>query len=93
MRSAILTTAFGLTLLFAAPAMAACGAGADGVAMCGKPAKTQAGKAQAKMSKSMPGATSAPSSKAMAAGGCPCCKNMAMMKGMDGQKDMPGMEK
>ena len=27
-------------------------------------------------------------------GMCPCCKNMAMMKGgmMDGHKDMPGME-
>lgn len=29
-----------------------------------------------------------------ATGMCPCCKNMAMMKGgmMGGQKDMPGMD-
>jgi hypothetical protein len=35
-----------------------------------------------------------PAQKPQASGMCPCCRNMAMMKGgmMGGQKDMPGMQ-
>ena len=80
---------FGAVL--ATPASAMCGAGqqaqaaASGAMMCGVP--TGAAAATENPSADKPAQTSS--------GMCPCCRNMAMMKGSKPggmQHDMPGME-
>lgn len=71
--------------LSASAASAACGSGKDGAAMCGKPSA-----ASAKMSTT---SAKSKSTKAAAFGGCECCKNMAMLKGMGETMDMPAEEK
>lgn len=78
-------TAFGIAMLFSAPASATCGTSKDGAAMCGKSTKAQS-------STPVPQTKPARSSKPKAACGCECCKNMAM-KDMNGDMKMPGMIK
>ena len=84
MRMTLVLSAVGLALLLSSPASAqTCGAG-----MCGMMAQKQA-----QTSTPIPNATPGQSSPEKA-GMCECCKNMGMMKGgMDGHKDMPGMQK
>ena len=91
MRLLVASTA--LTLLFSLSPALACGGGSGQQAgMCGAPAASKnmseksdwpmaPGKAQPEQQK--PG---------MAMGGCPCCRNMAMMDGMKADDPHKGME-
>lgn len=82
MRTLLSFAALALALGFTSPASAQmCSAGG----MCGSAAQ-----AQAQSSTPTPGATPGQSTPQQA-GGCACCKNMAMMQQKGGQ-GMPGME-
>ena len=87
MRLLLASTA--LALLFGlSPASAMCGGGGQQAGMCGAPAA----------SKNMsdwpmaPGKAQAEQKPGMAMGGCPCCKNMAMMDGMKSDDPHKGMD-
>lgn len=92
MRLLLASTA--ITLLFGlSPASAMCGSGQQG-GMCGAPAASKNMSERAAKDWPVAPSQAQPEQKSgMAMGGCPCCKNMAMM--MDGMKsDDPhkGME-
>jgi hypothetical protein len=88
MRLLLSTTAIGLVLALATPSVAQmCGGGSGGAAMCGMSTQAQAQSAP-------PAPNASPDQTApQQAGGCACCRNMAMMRGGHGGMHMPGMEK
>lgn len=82
-----------LALLFGlSPASAMCGGGQQG-GMCGTSA---ASKNMSEKSASewpmAPGQAQSDRKSGMAMGGCPCCKNMAMMDGMKADDPHKGMD-
>jgi hypothetical protein len=83
-----------IALLFGlSPASAMCGSGQQG-GMCGASATSNASEKNVSEWPMAPGQAQPEQKSKMAMGGCPCCKNMAMMdgkandphKGMDMQK-------
>jgi hypothetical protein len=92
MRLLLASTA--LALLFGlSSASAMCGGGGQQAGMCG--ASTASKSMSERVAKDWPAAPgqAQPEQKSgMAMGGCPCCKNMAMMDGMKSDDPHKGMD-
>jgi hypothetical protein len=91
MRLFLASTALALVFGFS-PASAMCGGGGQQGGMCGAStaSKTMSEKNLPEWP-AAPGAAQAEQKSGMAMGGCPCCKNMAMMDGMKSDDPHKGM--
>jgi hypothetical protein len=90
MRLLLASTAFAL-LLGLSPASAMCGGGDQQAGMCGAPAASKNMSEKTEWP-TAPGKAQAEQKSGMAMGGCPCCKNMAMMDGMKSDDPHKGMD-